>query len=157
MLSLRCEGNHVHVGFEDGNLTKKAELYSISLVKIVEGDWEDKTILKNNKLSKGSNPYETSRFIEGIGTCDPDRLFQNTFSVHDIELPKRVPWESVVLRRTINRKIGGEVSEDYTMYLSKDNINRPFPGQIPKEGFDWDIQRESVLLNRMRTWKLPGS
>ena len=41
--------------------------------------------------------------------------------------------------------------EDYTMYLTEEDVNRPFAGQVPKDVlivfFYWDIQRESGLLN----------
>ena len=59
--------------------------------------------------------------------------------------------ESVVLRRTINRKTGVIMSEDYTSTLNYEDINRSFEGNSPKEVltvfFYWDNYRPKFMMN----------
>ena len=76
---------------------------------------------------------------------------QSTMMAHDSSPPRGVDWESVVLRRTLNRKTGVVMSEDYTSVLNDDDVNRPFEGNSPKEVltvfFYWDSYRPNVMLN----------
>ena len=100
LLSLRCESNHSHVRLEGGNLTKRAALHPISLVR--------------------------------------DKL-------------KVITKVSVIVRRTINRKTGVVMAEDYTAELDESTLNRPFKGSSPKEVltvlFYWGPERINAMVN----------
>ena len=62
-----------------------------------------------------------------------------------------IPWESVLVRHTINRKTGVVMAEDHTAELTDITINRPFKGQSPKEVltvfFYWDPERTDIMVN----------
>ena len=58
---------------------------------------------------------------------------QNTLTAYDTRTPRAIPWESVIVRRTINRKTGVVMAEDYTADLDESALNRPFRGSSPKE------------------------
>ena len=132
LLSLRCEGNRPHVRLEGGNLTKKAASYPLPLVR---------DILK--VVSKASLT-ESEHAIQIVYN-------QSTMTAHDSNPPKGVEWDSVVLRRTINRKTGVVMSEDYIASLSEEDVNRPFHGHVPKEVltifFYWDNYRFQLSIN----------
>ena len=53
--------------------------------------------------------------------------------------------------RTINRKTGVVMAEDYTAELTEITLNRPFKGHSPKEVltvfFYWDPERTSHMVN----------
>ena len=76
---------------------------------------------------------------------------QSTMTAHDCNPPKGVDWSTVVLRRTINRKTGVVMSEDYIASLNDEEVNRQFQGHLPKEVltvfFYWDSYRPQVSVN----------
>ena len=76
---------------------------------------------------------------------------QNTLQAYDTRTPRAIPWDSVVVRLTINRKTGVVMAEDYTADLTDLTINRPFKGHSPKEVltvfFYWDPERTDILVN----------
>ena len=76
---------------------------------------------------------------------------QSTMTAHDSSPQKGVDWDAVVLRRTINRKTGVVMSEDYIANMNDEDVNRQFQGHLPKEiltvFFYWDNYRPSVSLN----------
>ena len=152
LLSLRCEGNHSHVRLEGGSLTKKAPSYPLPLVR---------DILK--VVSKVKQIFGTANFPKDpMHMTIPESLMesehaiqvvytQNTMTAHDSHPPKGVDWDSVVLRRTINRKTGVVMSEDYIASLEEEDFTRPFRGHVPKEVltifFYWDNYHSQVSLN----------
>ena len=152
LLSLRCEGNHSHVRLEGGNLTKKAASYPLPLVR---------DILK--VVSKVKQTFGTANYPKDpMHMTIPESLVesehaiqvvynQSTMTAHDSNPPKGVDWDSVVLRRTVNRKTGVVMSEDYIASLEEEDLNRPFRGHVPKEVltifFYWDNYRSQVSVN----------
>ena len=152
LLSLRCEGNHSHVRLEGGNLTKKAASYPLPLVR---------DILK--VVSKVKQTFGTANYPKDpMHMTIPDSLLesehaiqvvynQSTMTAHDSNPPRGVDWDSVVLRRTVNRKTGVVMSEDYIASLDEEDLTRPFRGHVPKEVltifFYWDNYRSQVSLN----------
>ena len=76
---------------------------------------------------------------------------QNTLQAYDTRTPRAIPWDSVVVRRTINRKTGVVMAEDYTEELTEITLNRPFKGHSPKEVltvfFYWDPDRTEHMVN----------
>ena len=76
---------------------------------------------------------------------------QSTMTAHNSNPPKGVDWNTVVLRRTINRKTGVVMSEDYIAAMTDEDVNRSFQGHLPKEiltvFFYWDSYRLLVTLN----------
>ena len=152
LLSLRCEGNHSHVRLEGGTLTKKAASYPLPLVR---------DILK--VISKVKQAFGTANYPKDpMHMTIPESLMesehaiqmvynQSTMTAHDSNPPRGVEWDSVVLRRTVNRKTGVVMSEDYIASLEEEELNRPFRGHVPKEVltifFYWDSERSQVLVN----------
>ena len=76
---------------------------------------------------------------------------QITLQAYDTRTPRAIPWDSVVVRRTINRKTGVVVAEEYTADLTDLTINRPFKGHSPKEVLTvflyWDPEGTDVMVN----------
>ena len=152
LLSLRCEGNHSHVRLEGGNLTKKAASYPLPLVR---------DILK--VVSKVKQTFGTANYPKDpMHMTIPESLMesehaiqvvynQSTMTAHDSNPPKGVDWDSVVLRRTVNRTTGVVMSEDYIASLEEEDLNRPFRGHVPKEVltifFYWDNYCSQVSIN----------
>ena len=152
LLSLRCEGNHSHVRLEGGNLTKKAASYPLPLVR---------DILK--VVSKVKQTFGTANYPKDpLHMTIPESLMesehaiqvvynQSTMTAHDSNPPRGMEWDSVVLRRTVNRKTGVVMSEDYIASLEEEDLNRPFRGHVPKEVltifFYWDSYRSQVTVN----------
>ena len=55
-----------------------------------------------------------------------------------------------MLRRTINRKTGVVMAEDFSEEWTEVTINRPFKGHFPKEVFTvfyWDPERTDHMVN----------
>ena len=69
-------------------------------------------------------------------------------SRYDVKPPIDVSWDSVVVRRTIDRKTGVVMAEDVRCSLDAALIHRPFKGESPKEVlivfFSWDPSRENL-------------
>ena len=58
---------------------------------------------------------------------------RKSMSRYDINPPIDVPWDSVVVRRTIDRKTGVVMAEDVRCSLDAAQSHRPFKGETPKE------------------------
>ena len=135
LLSLRCEGNHSHVRLEGGNLTKKAASHPLPLVR---------DMLK--VVSKLKQTFGTANYPKDpMHMTIPESLMesehaiqvvysQSTMTAHDSNPPKGVDWDSVVLRRTVNRKTGVVMSEDYLASLEEED-------QVLTIFFHWDNYR----------------
>ena len=152
LLSLRCDGTHSHVRLEGGTLTKRAASYPISLVRDIL-----KVVVKVRLLAKTANyPKDPAHVmipesLQESEHCVQVAYTQNTLQAYDTRTPRAIPWESVVVRRTINRKTGVVMAEDYTEELTENTINRPFKGHSPKEVltvfFYWDPERTDHMVN----------
>ena len=152
LLSLRCDGTHSHVRLEGGTLTKRAASYPISLVRDIL-----KVVVKVKQLAKTANyPKDPAHVmipesLQESEHCVQVAYTQNTLQAYDTRTPRAIPWESVVVRRTINRKTGVVMAEDYTEELTENTINRPFKGHSPKEVltvfFYWDPERSDHMVN----------
>ena len=152
LLSLQCDGSHSHVRLEGGTLTKRAASYPISLVRDIL-----KVVVKVKQLAKTANyPKDPAHvtipeLLHESEHCVQAAYTQNTLQAYDTRTPRAIPWESVVVRRTINRKTGVVMAQDYTAELTDVTLNRPFKGHSPKEVltvfFDWDPERTNVMVN----------
>ena len=152
LLSLRCDGTHSHVRLEGGTLTKRAASYPISLVRDIL-----KVVVKIKQLAKTANyPKDPAHVmipesLQESEHCVQVAYTQNTLQAYDTRTPRAIPWDSVVVRRTINRKTGVVMAEDYTEELTENTINRPFKGHSPKEVltvfFYWDPERTDHMVN----------
>ena len=152
LLSLRCDGTHSHVRLEGGTLTRRAASYPISLVRDIL-----KVVVKVKQLAKTANyPKDPAHVmipesLQESEHCVQVAYTQNTLQAYDTRTPRAIPWESVVVRRTINRKTGVVMAEDYTEELTEVTINRPFKGHSPKEVltvfFYWDPERTDHMVN----------
>ena len=152
LLSLRCEGNHSHVRLEGGNLTKRAASYPLPLVRDIL-----KVISKVKQIFGNANyPRDPMHMMIPESLTESEHAIQvvynqSTMTAHDSNPPKGVDWSAVVLRRTINRKTGVVMSEDYIASLSDEEVNRQFQGKLPKEVltvfFYWDSHRPQASIN----------
>ena len=152
LLSLRCEGNHSHVRLEGGNLTKKAASYPFPLVRDIL-----KVISKVKQIFGNANyPRDPVHMTIPESLTESEHAIQivynqSTMTAHDSNPPKGVDWSTVVLRRTINRKTGVVMSEDYIASLEDAEVNRQFHGKLPKEVltvfFYWDSHRPQASIN----------
>ena len=152
LLSLRCDGTHSHVRLEGGTLTRRAASYPISLVRDIL-----KVVVKVKQLAKTANyPKDPAHVmipesLQESEHCVQVAYTQNTLQAYDTRTPRAIPWESVVVRRTINRKTGVVMAEDYTEELTEVTISRPFKGHSPKEVltvfFYWDPERTDHMVN----------
>ena len=152
LLSLRCDGTHSHVRLEGGTLTKRAVSYPVSLVRDIL-----KVVVKVKQLAKTANyPKDPAHVtipesLQESEHCVQVAYTQNTLQAYDTRTPRAIPWESVVVRRTINRKTGVVMAEDYTEELTETTLNRPFKGHSPKEVltvfFYWDPERTDHMVN----------
>ena len=135
LLSLRCDGTHSHVRLEGGTLTKRAASYPVSLVRDIL-----KVVVKVKQLAKTANyPKDPAHVmipesLQESEHCVQVAYTQNTLQAYDTRTPRAIPWDSVVVRRTINRKTGVVMAEDYTEELTEVTINRPFKGHISERG-----------------------
>ena len=103
------------------NLTKKAASYPLPLVR---------DILK--VVSKVKQTFGTANYPKDpMHMTIPESLMesehaiqvvysQSTMTAHDSNPPTGVEWDSVVLRRTVNRKTGVVMSEDYIASLEEE-------------------------------------
>ena len=91
------------------------------------------------------NPYKNQNIVFRW------HIHRTRFKHMTHEPQRAIPWDSVVVRRTINRKTGVVMAEDYTADLTDVTINRPFKGHSPKEVltvfFYWDPERTDVMVN----------
>ena len=114
LLSVRCDGNHTHVKLEGGSLTKKAQSYPPALVsEILKTVGNLKRVVRN--ANRPRDPLHTT-FPEDLQPYESMlgiTYSQNTLTAFDIN-PPGIQWSEVVLRRTINRKTGVIMAEDYT-------------------------------------------
>ena len=78
-------------------------------------------------------------------------------SRYDIKPPIDVSWDSVVVRRTIDRKTGVVMAEDVRCSLDDAQIHRPFKGETPKEVltvfFSWE---ETPVVQSVSSTVDPG-
>ena len=126
LLSLRCDGTHSHVRLEGGTLTKRAASYPVSLVRDIL-----KVVVKVKQLAKTANypkdpthvtiPESLQESEHGVQVA----YTQKTIQAYDTRTPRAVPWDSVVVRRTLNRKTGVVMDEDYPAELTEVTLNRP--------------------------------
>ena len=82
---------------------------------------------------------------------------RKSMSRYDINPPIDVPWDSVVVRRTIDRKTGVVMAEDVRCSLDATQIHRPFKGESPKEVltvfFSWE---EDPIVQSVSIEAAPG-
>ena len=152
LLSLRCDGTHSHMRLEGGMLTKRAASYPVSLVRDIL-----KVVVKVKQLAKTANyPKDPAHVtipesLQESERCVQVAYTQNTLQAYDTRTPRAIPWDSVVVRRTINRKTGVVMAEDYAAELTEVTLNRPFKGHSPKEVltvfFYWDPERTDFMVN----------
>ena len=113
-------------------------------------------VTKVKQLAKTANyPKDPTHVIIPDSLQESERAVQvaytqNTLTAYDTRTPRAILWESVLVRRTINRKTGVVMAEDYTAELDESALNRPFKGNSPKEVltvfFYWDPERTNTLV-----------
>ena len=151
-LSLRCGGNHSHVRLEGGNLTKRAASYPISLVRdILKVITKVKQLAKTAKYPKDPTHVIITESLRESEHAVQVAYTQNTLTAYDTRTPRAIPWESIIVRRTINWKTGVVMAENYTSDLDESALNRPFKGSTSKEVltlfFYWDPEILNPMVN----------
>ena len=82
---------------------------------------------------------------------------RKSMSRYDINPPIDVAWDSVLVRRTIDRKTGVVMAEDVRCSMDQTQLHRSFKGESPKEVltvfFSWE---ETPLAHAMSVVASPG-
>ena len=158
LLQARCNGQHEHERLEGSSRTKQAESYPVPLVKaILNKIHQTKRMKLNANLAKDPLHMQIPAMF---GQCEDnikDSCARKSMSRYDINPPITVSWDSVVVRRTIDRKTGVVMAEDVVCSLNANQLNRPFKGESPKEVltvfFSWE---ENPIVQAMSTVTPPG-
>ena len=83
---------------------------------------------------------------------------RKSMSRYDINPPIDISWDSVVVRRTIDRKTGVVMAEDVRCSMDEAQIHRPFKGESPKEVltvfFSWE---ETPVVQSVSSVAEPGN
>ena len=158
LLQARCSGDHEHQCLERSNLTKKAASYPIPLVKSILGVVRQ---LKRNKVDANLSKDPVHLMIPEMFQQWEDHITvscgRKTISNFDIAPPIPVSWESVVVRRTIDRRTGVIMAEEALCNLDHKKRQRQFQGESPKEiltvFFSWN---DDPLVARVCALEVPS-
>ena len=95
-----------------------------------------------------------------FGQCEDNikvSCTRKSMSRYDTNPPIAVSWDSVVVRRTIDRKTGAVMAEDVMCSLNTTQLTRPFKGESPKKVltvfFSWE---ETPMVQSISTVVSPG-
>ena len=129
-----CQGDHEHVRLEGAGLTKKAESHPAMLAKSIFG-----VVCQLKKLKLDANmakhpvhlmiPAMLHQCAEDVGvSCARKSMIH-----FDVNPPIPTQWDSVVVRRTIDRRTGVVIAEDVPCSLDHQQLQCPFQGESPKD------------------------
>ena len=158
LLQARCNGQHEHERLEGPSRTKQAESYPIPLVKaILNKIHQTKRMKMDANMAK--DPLHM-QIPEMFWQCEDNikvSCTRKSMSRYDIKPPIDVSWDSVVVRRTIDRKTGVVMAEDVRCSLDTAQIHRPFKGESPKKVltvfFSWE---ETPIIQSVSSKATPG-
>ena len=143
LLQARCNGQHEHDRLEGSSRTRRAESYPVSLVKaILNKIHQTKRMKMDANMSK--DPQHT-QIPAMFWQCEDNikvTCTRKSMARHDVQPPIDIAWDSVLVRRTIDRKTGVVISEDVCCSMDNSQLNRPLKGESPKEVltvfFSWE-------------------
>ena len=158
LLQARCNGQHEHERLEGSSRTKQAESYPVSLVKaILNKIHQIKRMKMDANMSKDPLHLQIPAMFWQCEDNIKVSCARKSMSRHDIHPPIDVSWDSVLVRRTIDRKTGVVMSEDVCCSLNQAQLNRPFKGESPKEVltvfFSWE---ENPTVHALSAVTSPG-
>ena len=153
LLQARCNGQHEHERLEGSSRTNRAESYPVPLVKAILNK-----VHQTKRMKMDANM--AMQIPAMFGQCEDNikvSCTRKSMSRYDTNPPIAVPWDSVVVRRTIDRKTGVVMAEDVMCSLNTTQSNRPFKGESPKEVltvfFSWE---ETPMVQSITTVASPG-
>ena len=158
LLQSRCNGQHDHERLEGSSRTKQAESYPIPLVRAILNKIHQTKRMKID-ANMAKDPLHT-QIPEMFWQCENNikvSCTRKSMSRYDVNPPIDVPWDSVVVRRTIDRKTGVVMAEDVRCSMDETQIHRPFKGESPKEVltvfFSWE---EVSIVQTVSSIATPG-
>ena len=132
LLQARCSGQHEHERLEGSSRTKQAESYPVPLVKaILNKIHQTKRMKMDANMAKDPLHMQIPAMF---GQCEDNikvSCTRKSMSRYDTNPPITVSWDSVVVRRTIDRKTGVVVGEDVVCSLNANQLNRPVVQAMP--------------------------
>ena len=158
LLQARCNGQHEHERLEGSSRTKQAESYPVSLVKaILNKVHQTKRMKMNANMAKDPLHMQIPAMFWQCEDNIKVSCTRKSMSRHDIQPPIDVAWDSVLVRRTIDRKTGVVMSEDVRCSMDQTQLHRAFKGESPKEVltvfFSWE---ETPTVHAMSVVSHPG-
>ena len=158
LLQSRCNGQHEHEKLEGSSRTKQAESYPVPLVKaILNKIHQTKRMKMDANMAK--DPLHM-QIPDMFWQCEDNikvSCTRKSMSRYDVNPPIDVSWDSVVVRRTIDRKTGVVMAEDLRCSLDTAQLQRPFKGESPKEVltvfFSWE---EDPVVQAVAVTVTPG-
>ena len=128
LLQARCNGQHEHERLEGSSRTKQAESYPVSLVKAI--------LNKVHQTKRMKIIWLKILYICSSLECFGNAKTTSRFHVHGSRCqgmtPVDVAWDSVLVRRTIDRKTGVVMLEDVRCSMDQTQLHRSFKGESPK-------------------------
>ena len=158
LLQARCNGQHDHERLEGSSRTKQAESYPVTLVKaILNKVHQTKRMKMDANMAKDPLHVQIPAMFWQCEDNIKVSCTRKSMSRHDIHPPIDVSWDSVLVRRTIDRKTGVVMSEDVCCSLDQTQLHRPFKGESPKEVltvfFSW---QETPTVHEVSVVEPPG-
>ena len=112
LLQARCNGQHEHVRLESSSRTKQAESYPVALVKaILNKVHQTKRMKMDANMAKDPLHMQIPEMFRQCENNIKVSCTRKSMSRFDANPPITVPWDSVVVRRTIDRKTGVVMAE----------------------------------------------
>ena len=158
LLQARCNGQHEHERLEGSSRTKQAESYPVSLVKaILNKVHQTKRMKMDANMAKDPLHMQIPAMFWQCEDNIKVSCTRKSMSRYDINPPIDVSWDSVLVRRTIDRKTGVVMAEDVRCSMDQTQLHRTFKGEVPKEVltvfFSWE---ETPIFHAMSVVTSPG-
>ena len=123
--------------------TKQAESYPVSLVKaILNKIHQTKRMKMDANMAKDPLHMQIPAMFWQCEDNIKVSCTRKSMSRYDINPPIDVSWDSVLVRRTIDRKTGVVMAEDVRCSMDQSQLHRSFKGKSPKEVltvfFSWE-------------------
>ena len=135
LLQARCNGQHEHERLEGSSRTKPGGILSC-----VTGQGNPKQGSSDQEDENGMQIWPRTRYIcrflqcfGSVKTILRSHATRKSMSKYDINPPIDVAWDSVLVRRTIDRKTGVVMAEDVRCSMEQAQLQRSFKGEVPKE------------------------
>ena len=158
LLGIRCTGGHEHSRLEGSHRTLQASKYPVPLVQgILNVCRKLKIRMIDANHSKDPVHFMIPESLRQ--TEDEISLVCNRkqMSIFDANPPPQIPWDQILVRRTVDRRTGVVIAEENVHDLTSEDQTRRLLGRVPKEiltvFFYWDGDRILPSVNVVRATK----